>query len=307
MSRERADKRSGILLIDKPAQITSAKVVSRIKRVLQAPKVGHAGTLDPFATGLLICLIGRATRLARFFLESDKTYRAALHLGVTTDTGDVTGKSITESPGKIPAEEGIRAVFERFTGKIRQVPPVYSALKHQGVPLYRWARQGKAIQKPPRTVTIHRLKVHSVDLPEVSFQVTCSAGTYIRSLAVDVGAALGCGGHLLRLRRIQSGDFHVNDAVPFDRVDDPAALKKRIIPMTAALPGWPEHRVGDAVAEKVRHGRSISDTDFSDAPDGVSQKDKAPFIKLVDEKGSLVALLHRTETGSYGYVGVFGD
>ncbi len=307
MSQESTEHRSGILLVDKPEGITSAQVVSRIKRVLQAPKVGHAGTLDPFATGLLICLIGRATRLARFFLESEKTYQATLHLGVVTDTGDITGEPIAESSGKIPAEEGIRPVIERFTGKIRQVPPVYSALKHQGVPLYRWARQGKAIQKPPRTVTIHRLTVHSVDLPEVSFEVTCSAGTYIRSLAVDVGAALGCGGHLLRLRRIQCGDFLVKDAVPFDRVDDPVALKRRIIPMSAALRGWPEHRVGDAVAEKVRHGRSISEIDLLDAPGGVWHTDKASFIKLIDEKGSLIALLHRTVTGHYGYFGVFGD
>jgi tRNA pseudouridine55 synthase len=299
---------SGILLIDKPEQMTSARVVDRVKRALRARKVGHAGTLDPFATGLLICCIDQATRLARFFMQSDKTYQGTLHLGVTTDTGDATGKVISEYSGKPISEERIRSVFRRFRGRIPQVPPAYSALKHRGIPLYRWARQGKTIQKPPRTVVIHRLTVNAVDFPKVFFETTCSAGTYIRSLAVDAGAALECGGHLARLRRIQSGAFHVKEALPLDRLDALSAvndLEEKIIPMAAALRGWPELAVGDTVVEKLRHGRPLVAGDIPETPAGTSGRDQNRCIKVIDAHGALIALLHPTEEGGYGYYGVF--
>jgi len=318
VSQPVADIGPGILLIDKPDGITSAGVVNRVKRALKALKVGHAGTLDPFATGLLICCIDHATRLARFFLETDKIYRATLHLGVETDTGDSTGRveaknfspPLSEFSGGMISEERICSAFQQFVGKISQVPPAFSALKHQGIPLYRWARRGKTIQKPPRIVTIHRLTVLDIDFPRVRFEVSCSSGTYIRSLGTDVGRALGCGGHLSQLRRIQSGRFHVDEAIPLGVLEETAAigrLRERIIPMASALKGWPELAVGDTVAEKVRYGRPISADDIPTGCVGVPENDLTTCIKVIDEKGALLALLHRNGKGGYGYCGVFGN
>jgi len=310
VSQQVSDTGPGILLIDKPEGITSAGVVDRVKQASKAMKVGHAGTLDPFATGLLICCIDNATRLARFFLETDKTYRATLHLGVETDTGDSTGKVLSEFSGGVISKDRICSAFQQFVGKISQVPPAFSALKHQGIPLYRWARRGKTIQKPPRIVTIHRLTVLDIDFPRVRFEVVCSAGTYIRSLGTDVGTALECGGHLSQLRRVQSGGFHVDEAIPLGVLEETSAigrLRERIIPMASALKGWPELAVGDTVAEKVRYGRPISADDIPTGCVGVSENDLTTCIKVIDEKGALLALLHRNGKGGYGYCGVFGN
>ncbi len=305
----RADEmQSGILLVDKPEGITSARAVDRVKRMLKAKKAGHAGTLDPFATGLLICCINQATRLARFFLSGDKTYQATLHLGVETDTGDITGQRISEKAWQTLSEKHIRAAFGRYVGEIHQTPPAFSALKHQGVPLYRWARRGEPVEKPPRKVTLYRLTVLSVDSPRVRFEVSCSAGTYIRSLGVDVGRDLGCGGHLSQLRRIQSGGFHVDEAISLNRLEDPSGVdeaRKKLIPMASALKEYPEYAVGDAVAEKLRHGRPITAEDIPHGHDPVPGGDRKACIKVVDEKGKLLALLNRNGKGNFGYCGVF--
>ncbi len=308
MNRRKIKAPSGILLIDKPEGITSSRVVQGVKRALGARKVGHAGTLDPFATGLLICCVNQATRLARFFLQGEKRYQATLRLGIETDTGDATGKVVQTVSGKTVSEACIRSVFQGFVGRIRQTPPTYSALKHRGRPLYRWAREGKPVQKPPRTVTIHRLTVLKVDFPWIRFEVFCSAGTYIRTLGVDVGRALGCGGHLSRLRRIQSSGFHVDEALPFERLSDPRVidgLGERLIPMAAALKDWPELAVGDAVAEKLRHGRPVTDDDLGPGRVPLPGGGPSAWIKVIDGDGALLALLRRNGKGRYGYGGVF--
>ena len=185
------DAIDGILVVDKPAGISSAGVVARIKSVLKVRKAGHAGTLDPFATGVMICCINRATKLSRFFLHSRKRYEALLRLGRETDTQDSTGTVTAEAdPGGIEVTE-LHAVFDRFKGRQKQSPPAYSALKHKGVPLYKLARRGAAVQKPPREIMVSELSIQETALPNVRFTVTCSAGTYVRTLAADIGRALG--------------------------------------------------------------------------------------------------------------------
>jgi len=299
---------SGILLVDKPEGMTSARAVARVKRALKATKVGHAGTLDPFATGLLICCIDRATRLVRFWMSGDKTYQATLLFGIETDTGDLTGKPVFQSDGLAISEERIRAAFGRFTGEMLQAPPVYAALKHEGVPLYRWARKGKQIQKPPRTVFIRRLTLLEIDYPKVRFEVTCSAGTYIRSLAADVGRTLQCGGHLVQLRRIESGGFRVQAALPLQDLESAVeqdTLKSRVIPMAEALRDLPARVAGNVAAAKLRCGRLVGEEELHPAiSDGRGQA-PAPCIKVIDENGALLAVLSRNANGSYGYLGVF--
>ena len=190
---------SGMLIIDKPAGITSAKVVALLKRNAGLRKVGHTGTLDPFATGVLICCVNQATRLARFFLHGSKKYQGTLVLGTETDTLDGTGNVTATCEHTDFSVDRIESAFRRFVGAIDQVPPVYSALKHHGVPLYKLARKGTPVQKPARQVTISSLDILNIDLPKIDFQVACSAGTYIRTLCADIGTELGCGGHLQRL------------------------------------------------------------------------------------------------------------
>ena len=197
---------SGILVVHKPEGISSAGVVSLVKRRLRADKVGHCGTLDPFASGVLVCCINQATRISRFFLHEDKSYEAVLRLGVETDTQDVTGKTVATAPVTV-TEEAIRSACSGMVGRMWQQPPAYSALKHEGVPLYRLARSGRPMQKPAREIVIHHLEVLAVDLPDVRFAVTCSGGTYVRTLAADLGRLLGCGAHLRRLVRTASGQI----------------------------------------------------------------------------------------------------
>jgi len=208
-----------ILLIDKPAGISSAKLVAIVKRRLNAKKVGHAGTLDPFATGLMICCINKGTKLAGTFLHGNKTYQATLRLGIETDTQDLTGQVISECECPEISEERIISAFKSFEGETEQVPPVYSALKHNGVPLYKLARQGTPVEKPARTIHIYQLQIDEISLPEIRFTVSCSGGTYIRTLASDIGKILGCGAHLIALRRIECGGFFIDQAVTLEQLE----------------------------------------------------------------------------------------
>ena len=191
-----ANEFSGIIVVDKPANITSARVVAVIKKRLGARKVGHTGTLDPFATGVLICCINKATKLARFFLQGWKKYTAVLHLGIETDTQDSTGSIISTSDRIDCSEKKIQSVIQQYEGTIEQFPPLYSALKYKGVALYKLARSGKPVQKPARRVFISYIKILEIRLPFIRFETFCSAGTYIRTLCADIGTSLGCGGHL---------------------------------------------------------------------------------------------------------------
>lgn len=209
----------GILLVDKPSGITSHDIVDAIRKRFGFKKVGHAGTLDPMATGLLVVLIGKATRKSKDFTDDDKTYKATLVLGITTDTGDADGKILKEeaSPDIDPAK--INSILQQFKGEIEQVPPMFSAKKHKGKKLYEYARRGIEIRRKPKKVIIKRLEVLDMKNSELSLEVCCSKGTYIRQLAIDIGTSLGSGAHISQLRRIKSGNFCVEESIKFDELN----------------------------------------------------------------------------------------
>jgi tRNA pseudouridine55 synthase len=202
----------GVLLVDKPAGMTSHDVVDRVRRHFGFKKVGHCGTLDPAATGLLILVIERATKLQDRLMSDDKTYEGTMLLGVSTDSQDADGEVIAEKPVPPLTEEDIDRAFAKFRGDLQQVPPMVSAVKHQGTPLYKLARKGKTVEREPRLVHIYDLRVLGLELPRVQLRVACTKGTYVRTLCSDIGDLLGCGAHLYELRRLRSGDFDVKDA-----------------------------------------------------------------------------------------------
>jgi tRNA pseudouridine55 synthase len=297
---------SGVIVIDKPPGITSAKVVARVKKLLKARKAGHTGTLDPFATGVLVCCINRATKLSRFFLHGKKKYEAVLHLGVETDTQDSTGTVTNICHNAAFSKQTIQSAFKRFEGNIKQLPPVYSALKHKGIPLYKLARSKKPVQKPARQVSIISLSILEIHLPFIRFEVLCSAGTYIRTLCADIGASLGCGGHLKELRRIESSGFTIADAVTLEELEDLTLSKTssgRIISMSNALKDMPEYIADKILVNKIMHGYIITKNDF------ISEQINAfeGFIKIVDTDKTLVAVLkkHTKDKNRYDYCCVF--
>lgn len=249
---------SGLLLLDKPAGCTSFEVVRRVRRRLQVRKVGHLGTLDPFATGLLPLALGEATKLTPFLLAADKTYLAVVRLGEETDTQDCTGKVVARSE-KLPEPPEIYRAAARFVGEIEQRPPLYSAVHYRGERLYRLARRGEAVEPEPRRVRIHRLEIKEVALPEVVMEVTCSKGTYIRTLAADLGQALGCGGHLKALRRLAVGPFRVEEALPLHRLEnlDREAITSRLIPLARCLPWFKPVSISASEARRLSQGRAV--------------------------------------------------
>lgn len=249
---------SGILLIDKPAGVTSFEVVRRARRALKIRKIGHLGTLDPFATGLLpLCLL-EATKLVPYLMPEPKTYRARVKLGVTTDTQDSTG-TIVATNEAMPTLDQITQVVVTFVGELTQVPPRYSALHYQGERAYRLARRGEVVDLAPRTVTIYDLTVDEAAIPEFTITVKCSQGTYIRTLAQDLGEALGCGAHLAALRRLAVGAFRVEDALPLAALEEVSReeLAGRIVPLTACLPGMRLIEVDADAARQLRQGRPL--------------------------------------------------
>ncbi|WP_319523124.1 tRNA pseudouridine(55) synthase TruB [uncultured Desulfosarcina sp.] len=296
---------NGIVVVDKPEGFSSARIVSRIKELFGARKAGHTGTLDPFATGVLVCCLNRATRLSRFFLKGDKTYEAVLRLGIRTDTQDPTGALVAEKPVDGITDAMIARVAERFTGEISQVPPVYSALKHEGTPLYKLARRGEAVEKPARKVRIDRLEILEVNLPEVRFAVSCSSGTYIRTLCADMGDALGCGGHLKRLRRTASCGFSIEDALTpeaLEALKDRETLEQAVVGMNEALAFIPAVAAGDGLSGKVQNGMKLSEKDFPVSP----ERSREGFFKVVDRSGRLIAVLgDPRDPDSYNYCCVF--
>jgi tRNA pseudouridine55 synthase len=296
---------NGVIVIDKPANITSAKVVAIIKKLFGAGKVGHAGTLDPEATGVLLCCINKATKLSRFFLTESKKYEAVLHLGVETDTQDATGKIISTSDELNFTEKTIRAVFRQFEGTIEQVPPAFSALKHKGIPLYKLARKGKFVKKSSRHVFISYNKLLKINMPFISFKVCCSSGTYIRTLCSDIGKELACGGHLKKLRRIESSGFTINEAVNLSELEQlflTGAINDRIISMSDSLRNMPEYIADEFLTKKIKHGTILTTKEFMPR----NTDNLKNFIKIVDTKNNLVAVLKfKKDSNSYNYCCVF--
>lgn len=298
---------NGILVVNKPEGLSSAQTVARVKHLLKASRAGHTGTLDPFARGVLVCCINQATRLARFLLHDAKSYEAEMTLGVETDTQDRTGRVVAEGDWRAVTADQVASCLRRFEGTLTQAPPVYSALKHKGVPLYALARRGVAVHKPERTVRIDCIRMQAVALPRVRFAVRCSAGTYVRTLCADIGRALGCGAHASELTRTESGGFRIEQAFALETL---AAMSReglagrQVIPMARALNGWPEVAADAALLEKIRHGRRLC---WEELGGDRAQPSAESLIKVVDGRGELAAVLQVASAGGgLDYRCVFG-
>jgi tRNA pseudouridine55 synthase len=277
---------SGILLIDKPKGPSSAQVVHKAKVMLGAKKAGHLGTLDPFASGLLLVGINEGTKIADIFLGASKRYRGVMVLGVATDSQDATGKIIEERPVPLFDAQRIKALEQQFTGELQQVPPMFSALKKDGVRLYRLARQGQEVPRAPRAVRVEALSLVQVGAMEIELDVTCSRGTYVRTLAADMGAALSCGAHLKSLRRLACGRLSVDAAITLDELEraksPPAGAFVSIAEALSHLSAvtWEERWIA-----QLRMGRQ----------ENLSQLGK-PFhgdslMRILDRRGYLAALV----------------
>jgi tRNA pseudouridine55 synthase len=244
---------NGFLVIDKPKGVTSFDVVRTIRRTLKVRRVGHCGTLDPMATGVLPVAIGEATRLVEFVMDGEKIYRGTLKLGETTDTQDAEGTILSHDGIDGIGRTEIEGAIVTLLGPIKQLPPMYSALKRDGVPLYELARKGIEVERALRPIEIYRFELCSIDLPFVTFEVTCSKGTYIRTLAHDLGARLGCGAHLTALRRLKSGAFSEVEAIPLDRLqNEPAAVQ--LLPVSAALASLPALALSPEALLRLKNG-----------------------------------------------------
>ena len=249
----------GALLLDKPVGISSNRALQEAKKLLGAKKAGHAGTLDPLASGLLVLLFGEATKLAGPLLDADKEYVATLKLGESTTTGDAEGEVVERKPFGGGAED-IARVLKGFLGTIEQTPPMYSALKHGGTPLYKLARRGEAVERRPRSITISRLDFVSWTPPLLEIDVRCSKGTYVRTLAEDIGVALGSRAHLSALRRIASGSLSVDDAVTLDKLEAlaPGERNACLIPLASLLGHFPRAELDAGAEARFRNGQPLA-------------------------------------------------
>ena len=253
--------RSGVLPVGKGPGVTSFQVVAHLRRVLRAPKIGHGGTLDPAATGVLPILIGEATKLTPYLVDLDKEYRATVRLGVTTDTQDLSGTVLETRPVPDLDAEAIERALRARVGRVLQVPPMYSALHHEGRRLYELARAGVEVERQPREVTVHEIALESLALPDFTIRVRCGKGLYVRTLAADLGADLGPGGALAALVRTRVGPYRLEDAVPWETVRDArdgGGLWSRLLPPDSALPGLPEARLSSAEAGAFVNGQSVA-------------------------------------------------
>ncbi len=282
----------GLLLVDKPAGWTSHDAAAYIRKTLWIKRVGHTGTLDPDATGLILVLVGKATRLARFFDLDKKGYSAVMELGSETDTEDASGQVTLECqvPELEPAH--IEEVLRRFIGEIEQVPPMYSAVKVGGERLYKKARAGEEVERAPRKVTIEELRLTGIEGPHVSFDVVCSKGTYIRTLCRDMGKALGSCAHMRSLRRSRVGDYLVRDAMGLSEKPSKEEIAARIIPMREMLQNVASAVVAGEAASGIMNGISPATEGFITMPEGLVP---GRPVRLLDESGNLLAVGESSE------------
>ncbi|MCK5681749.1 tRNA pseudouridine(55) synthase TruB [bacterium] len=299
------------LVVDKPEGLTSQRVVAKIKRLLGCRKVGHTGTLDPLATGVLPIAINRATRLIQYLDESRKVYSGEIELGVESDTLDRDGKVVARHLGPLDySKEQIEAVFANYLGRITQVAPVYSAIKSKGRPLYAYARAGLEVKPPERQIEIDSFTLLSYNPPLLSFRVVCSRGTYVRSLAADVGRDLGCGGRIWSLRREASGMFNLDQSIKLDELHDLVEAGGRLPSLSTqeVLSHLPSLVISDArLKNRVAHGMAVPVEDFpglwTELLSGVAPEVE---IRLVDEEAQLMALarLHKPQDAESGFCGL---
>ncbi|RLB07473.1 MAG: tRNA pseudouridine(55) synthase TruB [Deltaproteobacteria bacterium] len=293
---------NGLLVVDKPAGVTSFDVVRELKKGIKGVKIGHLGTLDPLATGVLPILLGEGTKLAPFLEGGTKIYEATVHLGVTTDTQDKEGERLREVKldGYDLSPQRIESAVHKFRGSIRQLPPMYSALKQKGKPLYKLARKGVDVNRRPREVEIYELRIMGIDLPYLHLHIECSKGTYIRTLANDIGEELGCGAHLAQLRRTKSGPFSLQDALSLEEIKTlmkKRELEKRILPLSRALDFLPAIGVGKDFALRIRQGQAIALEDLACE----LKQDEAVVRVLLEGEGGLVAV-GRVKRGERGFI-----
>jgi tRNA pseudouridine55 synthase len=264
--RHRGRAVNGILLLDKPAGITSNGALQTVKRMYGAAKAGHTGSLDPLATGMLPICFGEATKFSQFLLDADKSYLVTAKLGVVTDTGDADGEVLRHSPVCVDAAT-ITAALMEFVGEIEQIPSMFSAIKHNGQPLYKLARQGIEVERKVRRVTIHRITVLDVRADELDFEVACTKGTYVRSLVEDLGEKLGCGGHVQALRRLSAGPYPAERMLTLDQLGAMKeqggfeAIDEQLLPLSTSVADWPAVELGDNAAFYLLQGQAVMASD----------------------------------------------
>ncbi len=279
-----AAETTGILNLDKPAGWTSHDVVAKVRRLLGQKSVGHAGTLDPLATGVLLVCVGQATRVTEYLMTGRKIYRATIRLGLTTDTCDITGTTVATAPVLPLTRSDVEAALRGFVGVLAQTPPAFSAVKQAGVPAYRRARRGEAVSLAARMVTIYDIALLEWQSPCLTIEVTCDPGTYMRSLARDVGAALGCGAALAELRRLRSGHFTADDALSLDALAEAhrtGQIGRWLYPLAAALTGLTPVAVDAAAAARLRHGQPIPCLQAPTVPEGYAQMADGTVIAIL--------------------------
>ena len=281
-------KLSGILVVDKPEGVTSHDVVSKARKSLGLKKIGHAGTLDPFATGVLILLVGEGTKLSNYLMEGRKTYLASIKLGEKRDTADLSGELIETAPFDNISLADVESALAKFEGEITQVPPMYSAIKKNGVPLYKLARKGIEVERQERSIFIESIKLLGFNLPNLEIEVTCSKGTYIRTLAEDIASSLGSCAHLVKLRRTKSGALSLQDAISFEELSIREKAIQAMTSLADSIATMSKIVVSDEGTEKIRTGAKliaawIEDYDLNEDPD-----DK--IVRVLSPEGSLVSI-----------------
>jgi len=279
---------SGFLVVDKPGGLTSHDVVDAARRALGTRRVGHLGTLDPLATGVLPLAVRDATKLVPYVASDPKVYVGQVELGVATDTFDAEGAVVSRHEGPLPSEEQVRAALGGFLGEILQVPPMYSSVKHGGEPLHRIARRGGHVEREPRKVRIHGIEVRGYRPPLVDVEVVCAGGTYVRSIAEDLGRELGCGAHLANLRRTRSGPFLAAQAVTLGALEEAAARGEAdtLLLSPVAVLGFPEVSLTPAQVKRVSHGGDIPSPPAAGPPPAPGTR-----VAAVDGEGALIALM----------------
>lgn len=296
----------GLILVQKPQKITSHDVVAKIRKILNQQKVGHFGTLDPMATGLILMAVGKATRLFPFYSTTDKVYKGRIRLGYSTDTYDSYGKPTSEPNKEYPGEKTILENMKLFKGEILQVPPLYSALKYEGKPLYVRARNQEKIKLKPRKLFIHDFRMISYEPPEIKFEVHCSSGTYIRSIAHDLGQKLHCGAHLSQLTRINSGKYWIEDSFFLEDIEKLVQEKKHkefLIPLEGLLPEFPKIILKDSGVSVAKNGGRIFPTEITKiTPSDSSSEIRAGeenICRMFSPEGKLIALARKITENNY--------